>query len=160
MKICIVTMFHNMNCGSYWQAYALGKYLEHQGHTVCYLNRKKFGKSGFTIRKHTVNTAKAFLKHGISGVKKYRYRTKAFQSAADQFSVIPDRKKYFRDMDCFVIGSDTLWDFNVRFFEKHYKIFSGQRFAPTPVVAYAVSAGNTSLETYPGNRPDVGTLCP
>lgn len=30
--VCIVTVYNSENCGSFWQAYALGKYIEMMGH--------------------------------------------------------------------------------------------------------------------------------
>jgi hypothetical protein len=50
------------------------------------------------------------------------------------------------DFDAIIIGSDTLWDFEVpSFYEKH-EIYMGDIFKNTSIYTYAVSLSNTSLD--------------
>ena len=67
MKIIIVTVFRSTNCGSYWQAHALKKWLENRGHEVNFLDLRidrmqVFSDVVCNIRGLNIKAAKNILK--------------------------------------------------------------------------------------------------
>lgn len=147
MKICIVTVYNTINSGSYWQAKALGMTLEKLGNETVYLKRKNDKNSSSSNLNKTIKLIKILIKckfkETIITLKTFR----EFHKSEKNFSIIPNNEKYFKDIDCFILGSDTIWNIDSKFFLKNYKIFFGEIFKGKKVISYAASIGNTSIET-------------
>ena len=106
MNVCIVTVYNSENCGSFWQAYALGKYIEMMGHNVTYLKRSCIGTS-HDIRKTIEFSVKATVKGRIGRVRRYIRTYRSFEKAIQNF---PVREDIESDVDYVIYGSDTIWE--------------------------------------------------
>lgn len=147
MKVCIVTVYDSINSGSYWQAYALGHVLEELGNEVFYYKRKKRGASSSVleiIKQIGIRIKNDDLKRAIS----YFVQTKKFKDAVKVFDVIGTCNKNLGDIDVFILGSDTIWNIEDKYFRKFKNVFWGDVFKDRTVVSYATSIGNTSISMF------------
>ena len=152
MKVCIVTVYNSENCGSYMQARILGNLIGFLGHEIVYLYRK---------RRIVPPDNWHFFKQQLKGVMKFRFDSvklrsgsfKAFKKAEKDFNVVEDNTIDYDSIDCFVVGSDTMWNLEAgHFFEKR-EYYWGQKMQGKPVITYAVSVSNTSRETIESRIP-------
>lgn len=152
MRICIVTVYDSINSGSFWQAKSLNMALEKMGHQVYFLKRAG-DKSGSSTSKS--NQIKKYLslllRQGITKAALYRKRLSEYRKSVNEFETVTvDRA--ITDMDCFVLGSDTIWNLNSPYFLQHRSEYWGEPFLSKKVITYAGSAANTStdrLKEYP-----------
>lgn len=121
MNVCIVTVYNSENCGSFWQAYALGKYIEMMGHNVTYLKRSCIGTS-HDIRKTIEFSVKAIVKGRIGRVKRYIRTYRSFEKAIQNF---PVREDIESDVDYVIYGSDTIWELSDSYFYRKRNIYWG-----------------------------------
>lgn len=147
MKVSIVTVYNSENCGSYWQAYALKKTLEKQGHEVHFFKRNRIGSSHSPILL-LARTAKYALNGNLETVKNVWKQYRIFSKMQKNF--LADREK----ADAYVIGSDTLWSIEQPAFRKKFDLYSGMLFPAKTAMTYAVSAGNATEEMF-GEFPDI-----
>ena len=140
MNVCIVTVYNSENCGSFWQAYALGKYIEMMGHNVTYLKRSCIGTS-HDIRKTIEFSVKAIVKGRIGRVRRYIRTYRSFEKAIQNF---PVREDIESDVDYVIYGSDTIWELSDSYFYRKRNIYWGNT-APKGVkkISYAPSIANT-----------------
>lgn len=146
MKVCIVTVYNSINSGSFWQARALGIVLNSLGIEVVYLRRKNTFFSTSSKIYQLMIIMNALLKKGIRKTEKVTKIYKEFAECQKVFKVIPNKKIYFNDIDLFILGSDTIWNLDSKFFDKNYKTFFGGDFKGKDVISYAASIANTSLD--------------
>ncbi|WP_072525300.1 polysaccharide pyruvyl transferase family protein [Clostridium sp. Marseille-P3244] len=141
MKIGIVTVHDSNNYGSFLQAYALQRVFQDMGHEVYFAvtRRKEFVKGTYIpaislkkLIRHPVQT----LKNRQSGILKW----KAFLEDQKVFREISGEE--LDQMDCVVLGSDEIWNVQVRSFQN--PIFYGR--GQTKAVAYGVSVGRATYE--------------
>lgn len=141
MKIGIVTVHDSNNYGSFLQAYALQRVFQDMGHEVYFAvtRRKEFVKGTYipaiSVKKligHPIQT----LKNRQSGILKW----KAFLEDQKVFSEISGEE--LDQMDLVVLGSDEIWNVQVRSFQNPIFYGRGQRKA----VAYGVSVGRAAYE--------------
>lgn len=145
MKLCIVTVYNSINSGSYWQAKSLGTVLTNMGHEVYYLERKG-GTSSFYYK---VKTSLSKLIRGsvvdfVNRIKEFSEFTKSRKD----FNVIKNNSIKFGDIDCFILGSDTIWDLDRSHYSRNHKKYFGGVFNGKKVITYAASAGNTPLKSF------------
>lgn len=143
MKICIVTVHDSINCGSYWQAYALGHALKKMGHDVRYLRRASYDKSGATKKRNLKLLIGSFIYQSIGSGIRFMRCLMGFRSAQKKMSEMDLTPESIRDTDCFILGSDTIWNFDAAHFRRNRDIFLGKLFLEKKVIPYAASAGNT-----------------
>lgn len=136
MSVGIITIYKSVNCGSYLQAYALGKALEKIGVDGKFIEYKY---SDHISAKHKMikNIFKMFLKGDFKGISLLLDRITLFKRAVNDLNVIKPRNK----MGCYIIGSDTLWDVSSKFFYKHHSFFWGMDFKNSKIISYAPSIG-------------------
>lgn len=147
MKICIVTVYNSINSGSFWQAKAMEIFLKKEGYDVVFLKRSNSGGSSSSKINMAKRVLKIFLKDGLNEAKRQCNIFRKFLEEQKQFEIIPNNlKNNFEDIDLFVLGSDTIWNLDNRFFLKNYKTFFGGRFKNKEVITYAASVGNTGIE--------------
>lgn len=142
MKICIVTVYDSINCGSFWQAYTLGWILKRMGHDVYYYKREIIGASSsfsFKFRKIGKMLLQGRIYNSICYLKTVRH----FSRNQKSFNIIGEKNKIFDKIDCFILGSDTIWNLENKYFRDHAITYWGMKFFPRKVISYAVSAGNT-----------------
>ena len=153
MKICIVTVYNSENCGSVMQAKALGKVVHAMGHDVVYLERKR--KVSPPDNWHFTKSLASSILRGknksiFSKIKAYR----AYRKSEEDFSVISEEHAIGKkEADCFIIGSDTLWNFDSSYFVSNKEYYWGQKMKGKPVFTYAVSVSNTSKEKIESTIP-------
>ena len=135
-----MTVYNSENCGSFWQAYALGKYIEMMGHNVTYLKRSCIGTS-HDIRKTIEFSVKAIVKGRIGRVRRYIRTYRSFEKAIQNF---PVREDIESDVDYVIYGSDTIWELSDSYFYRKRNIYWGNT-APKGVkkISYAPSIANT-----------------
>jgi polysaccharide pyruvyl transferase WcaK-like protein len=70
-----------------------------------------------------------------------------FKNAHNYFTVLKF-ENCIKNIDCCVIGSDTLWDVTAEYYKKHHDVFCGSSFQENRYFTYAVSAGNSTEEDF------------
>ena len=141
MKICIITVYNSENCGSFLQAYALKTKLESLGHTVTFLKRDVKGTS-HSASKHLTESLKRFLKARFWEMRGEWIRYNNFNKAVREFK-ITDEASAKNGIDCFIIGSDTIWNFSNSYFYDKRRTYLGIDFTENKVISYAASVANT-----------------
>ncbi len=142
MNVCIITVYNSVNSGSYWQAKILGRVVEGMGHTVYYLERPENGSS-IDGRKQVNKIVKVLLKNGVSDAITQYNVMKQFAIARKDFCIC--KSKDITKMDCFILGSDTIWNIDRKYFRENYEFFFGKE-QGARAIPYAASVANTSIE--------------
>lgn len=147
MRICIVTVYDSINSGSFWQAKSLETVLEQMGHSVCFLRRvgDKSGSSSSLIYQ-LKKTIALFVKEKPSVAWIYIKRILACRKVIRDFPTI-DIANINGSIDCFVLGSDTIWNLNSNYFLTHRSEYWGEPFLSKKIITYAASIANTDVDT-------------
>lgn len=165
LKIAILTINDYDNYGNRLQNFALQELLKSLGHEVLtvknfYVAPKKKSSTTQKLKKlinyTTVkNKIKKTYKNKLENYnsRKYAdldlYRKKKFHEFTDEYireskksySNISDDFEEFDDIDCFVIGSDQVWNYNFsRFSKMDFGLFTDK-----PKISYAASFGVSSV---------------
>ena len=119
--------------------------LKDLGHEVIFLkrNKKNTSASVISILKTII---KRLLKYGFKEAIRQIKTFNEFKRLQSDFIEIKNNKEYFYDIEYFVLGSDTIWNLDSKYFEENYKIYFGGIFEDKKVITYAASVGNTKLE--------------
>lgn len=141
MKCGIVTVYNSENCGSFLQAYAMSRVLKREGYDVVFI-RQNFGDHSASRRNYLKKKLKAILKAVIKNdfacVRQPQICRCMFKQAiSEQLQIATTADK----MDCYVLGSDIIWDITVPFFRNHMDFFWGTRFGNEKIISYAPSVG-------------------
>jgi len=144
MKVCIVTVYNSINSGSYWQAFSLGKYLKENGHEVYYYKRNNKGASASLCEK---------MKHIISLLIRFKFKAmvnylktiRDFTICNKNFNIIDEGE--IDKIDLFILGSDTIWNLDTKYFTNNRKVYFGGAFQNKKKISYAASVANTKIET-------------
>lgn len=137
MKCGIVTVYNSVNSGSFLQAYAMEQILKKFGQNAMFVCQN-FSDHSSSRRNYFKLVMKAALKGNITALKCLHTRRRVFkQSIAEQLQIAPATEK----MDCYVLGSDVIWDLKSSFFRNHTDFFWGTQFENAKIVSYAPSAG-------------------
>lgn len=147
MNICIVTVYNTENCGSFFQAYALYQAIKNLGHNVFFLERP-VASTSHAFLPHLVDAAKKIAKFDFRGGSLIMKRYSSFCKAQKIFPVITKKSNEYKSIDCFVIGSDTLWNIDNNYFYSNINRYFGIDFENTKKITYAVSVANTSKEKF------------
>lgn len=147
MKIAIVTVYNTENCGSFLQAYALRRTLEKLGNEVYYLYRDL---------KDTSNSLKNSLKCSLIKMAKFNFGYAAnvlkmhnnYNRINKKQPVVHRNSKLFDEIECFVFGSDTIWNFNSQYFYNNRETYLGSNLPDVKKITYAVSAANTPYKVF------------
>lgn len=136
MNVNIITVFKTENCGSFLQAWALKETLSKLGQNVYFCNYKspKIKKTIVTFSKCVL---KFHFKRAMSVLKKHIGYNKLIKKIKIA--------KHESDNDCYIFGSDTLWNFDDAFFAANSQFFTGGKIEK-PCYTYAMSLGSTSKE--------------
>lgn len=146
MKVCIATVYDSINSGSFWQAYILGAALKKMGHSVYYYERNKKGASSSLVQNFKVAggmVKRRQFKESIDHLRK----TAEFKKDVKAFDTISENSPEFKEIDCFILGSDTIWNIDFGYFLRNREIYWGARF-PGTVISYAGSVGNSAAEHF------------
>lgn len=154
MIIGIRTLYNSENCGSFWQAFALGTQLSRMGHTAVFMKRPVRGTSHDSAR-YIINCVKALIKDGARGMSRVAETHRAFSHAVETLHIIPDLPER---VDAIVLGSDTIWQLDNDYFSRNFERYwaSDAINSQTEVVAYAPSIANSPSELFESS--DVGIV--
>jgi polysaccharide pyruvyl transferase WcaK-like protein len=152
--LCIVTIYRNENPGSALQAYALQSVLSSFGNKVFFC---KNTSPGHTIRGLILRIASpvARLRFKLAFLRLHQFYS--YTKTQQLFISRSPKKLKKASIDCFILGSDTIWDIK----EKRLKYLSqnwGFSFAGRKIISYAASAENTSSELLAHNGIVIGSL--
>lgn len=146
-KALIVTVYNSENCGSFLQAFALKQVLTNLGFEVAFYKRD------------TKETSHQFSSRVIPAIKSiFKFQLKnaffligcwfRYESAQKIFKICDSQSDFIDKADIIIIGSDTLWNFDTPYFKKRFDIYGGKIFKGKNIITYAISAANTSPETF------------
>lgn len=141
MKIGIITVYDAMNnLGSYLQGYALKKFLEEQGHDVCFIE----------------NVAKMYhVKQTVLKINPKREFFLRIQKCCKFLKALKELKTVKKDnigkesFDCLIYGSDEIWNMDNNYFKDPF--FFGTDNNNKNKIAYAMSIGEMKKETLDKN---------
>lgn len=149
MKVCIVTLYKSINSGSFLQAKALGTVIEQLGHKVYYYDYDvPYNK---TMRKYT-GILKVFIKYGVLETVHYIKSLEKFSECQKELSSIKENR--LSDIDCFVLGSDTIWNLEGSNLVFNIPVFWGSKFKDSKIITYAGSVANARRELFL-SRPEL-----
>lgn len=151
LKICVVTLYNSMNCGSYWQARMLGEAIIKLGYDVYYLNQSDNHHSPQYYPELFRLLIKYFIRDGILYALKYQKSICEFRECQKWFQELPTEEFRIKDMESVVLGSDIIWNIDNPFLMKNYMRFWGGEFQ-LPVVSYAASVGNVKEEKFENEK--------
>ncbi|MBR4621167.1 MAG: polysaccharide pyruvyl transferase family protein [Salinivirgaceae bacterium] len=151
MKVCIVTAYNNLNSGSYWQAFALGYILKNAGCEVYYYKCPSKGAKS-SIRETIKNIWKKL--HGLEFAEAIDYIKKIvlFRMSKGFFTIVNPSGKKFNEINCFILGSDTIWNLDSEYYKHNKPIFWGDFFIGKKIISYAGSIANTNTELLLNNQ--------
>lgn len=148
MRVCIVTLQKSINSGSYWQAKALGLALEKLGHTVFYYDYAYALKS--RTQKYT-NILDMVAAQDLSEGIKYIRALRSFSGLQKEMPLT----KEIDTIDCFILGSDTIWNLESKTLAAKLDVLWGRKFRNKKVITYAGSVANAREELFK-NDPRIG----
>lgn len=145
MKVCVVTVYNSINSGSYWQAKALEMFLENNNHEVYYYKRNNKGASA-SNKKIFERSLVLLFKLKFKELKNYLNTIKGFKKCKNNFKIID--KNDIGKMDLIILGSDTIWNIDTKYFLNNKETYFGGIFPKNNVISYAASIANTKLSTF------------
>lgn len=137
MKCGIITVYNSLNCGSFLQAYALSKTLEKCRHENYILRRPLSDEIRLKIKRKVRYVASA-LRGGAFSNKIYRN----FAMVYKILPIVRDKK----NMSCYILGSDTIWDVSDMYFKRSWATFWGAHLKNAKIISYAPSMGFAKAE--------------
>lgn len=141
MKCGIVTVYNSENAGSFLQAMAMTRAIQSMGHeAVCMY--QGFSDHSASFRNYSRRLLGTIVKKGPSAARLLVQRRKLFRKAHQLLTVETDAER----IDCFLLGSDVIWDVKERFFRDHRDFFWGTGYAGARVISYAPSVGFAEAE--------------
>ena len=151
-NLCIVTVYNSINSGSYWQAKALGEFLG-KNNNVIYLKRSDIDASSHPIKKIR-RVVRYLVKLNLKGAIREYKTIKRFSKLEKNFPTIQTEDEAMTDIDCVVLGSDTIWNLDDKYFSKNYRKYFGGIFQNKKIITYAPSAANTSIAKFK-EKPEI-----
>ena len=151
MKTVIVTPYNSENCGSFLQAWALQKVLENHGYQAEILKRS-LKDTPYSTAGHLKLILIKTLKGQPGQVRLIRKTSANFRNAQKKLHIVKD---YDPDA-CFILGSDTIWNFSSDYFRRHARLYLGLDQGPENCITYAASVSDTDEKTF-ASVPDVSS---
>lgn len=154
-KIGIITFHHAHNYGAVLQAYALQCEIEKLGYDVNIIDyRNKNIEKSYKLIKLSKNPIKC-VKTIFESLKYYKKNKKRYEifekfinkelKLTKKFKNIKKLKKNYVDMDCYITGSDQVWNWKiVGELSDAYTLNFGNKKANR--ISYAASIGNSKIE--------------
>lgn len=143
-KVGIVTVYYTENAGSVLQAYALKNFLTNSGYDVYFIDTKsKFSAhSKISLLKSILKSIKTHSDFRQC-ISRYYYFDKFIKN---NFSVIEPNDVESLEIKKLIIGSDTVWDMDSRYFIESEDLFWGTRWDKISIISYAASIANSSIK--------------
>jgi hypothetical protein len=145
MNVCIVTLLNTNNCGSYWQARALGIAIEKLGHSVSYYTFNYLPEYRIADYKAIFGM---FAVQGFSEAVKYINSLRSFSRLRKDLSF----ERNQNNIDCVVLGSDTIWNLGSKNLNANFAILWGTVFSGKKIITYAGSVANAKKELFIDER--------
>lgn len=147
-KAIIVTVHNSENCGSFLQAFAMQKILQKIGYDVAFLFRDTKNTSHSKTR--CLSSILYFLFHlKFSNAWNIFYQWITFESLHRKyFHQVKINGKFASETDLIVLGSDTIWNFEDKYFYDTAERLLGCLFKGKSIISYAASLGNTSTDIF------------
>lgn len=136
MKYGIVTVYRSENCGTFLQAFALSTALNQQGYSSALVSHR-FGDHSASKRNYIKLILKCLLKGRVRAARKLTERRRNFSQAVRQLDFVEHSEK----LNCYILGSDVIWDITSSYFRNHFCFFWGTQFKDSRVISYAPSVG-------------------
>lgn len=138
----VVTVYNSENCGSFLQAYAMARIIKKNG-CEALMVRQNFGDHSSSYLNYLKAMVRATLGGNFSGARRLRERRSLFlRAVSDKLQIVEKHEK----VDCYVLGSDTIWDVSIPFFRNHAEFFWGTQFEDTKIISYAPSVGHAKAD--------------
>ena len=148
LKAIIVTVHNSENCGSFLQAFAMQRTLQLLGYDVSFLYRnpsntshaikKCFRSVRYLLHQQRYTDAWYVLKRWII----YEYLQKKY------FRQVTPDSSFAKKADLVVLGSDTIWNFEDKYFYSTADRLLGLTLKGKHIISYAASLGNTSENVF------------
>lgn len=145
MKIATITFGYSQNLGALLQAYALSEYIASLGHECKIIKFREFDQRPFETIKGIPDAFSDIVFYGdckkkMKKINTYRnsflpFTDKCYPSAADMGELN-------EQFDCFVAGSDQIWNVHKGIFDEFFLSFVN---ADKKKIAYAASFGLTRI---------------
>lgn len=146
MNICIVTVYKG-NCGTCLQAYSTYKTLKEMGHNVVFLFQDT-PNGNLSFKQRIKTFIIKCLKLEFNAAKLLLMSARAYEKFEKRFPTIKIDSEAINSIDLFVLGSDTIWNFNSPYFYDKRGIYTGKVFGAERSITYAASAANTPYEAF------------
>lgn len=148
MKIAILTIVDYGNYGNRLQNYALQKLLQNMGHEVLTV-KNFFGNdvsfTGKIMKIFNVSKVISKLKYHQLDSERHanflKFTHQYITESQKSYYHLDDDFSEFKDVDCFVIGSDQVWNYNF----PHFSELNFASFTDKPRFSYAASFGVDSI---------------
>ena len=143
MKVGIVTYFDVPNYGAMLQAYAMQKYLKMRGHHVVFVNHTWFPEKillKYFFRPQSFNSFRGKFTYNKSMVATFLPFQEHFEKTRRYESIASIRDDP-PDCDCFIVGSDQMWNVDICKRGKLPYVFLDIFGDKAMRIAYAVSFG-------------------
>ncbi|SET02281.1 Polysaccharide pyruvyl transferase [[Clostridium] aminophilum] len=143
--IGIITVFYSENFGSVLQAYALHHFLNENGYDNVFIStRNKYSSHSF--KKMIFSFGNQILhgqcKNALYAIQRYRY----FDKVLKCFPHVQLNPEVLNNIDLFIVGSDTVWDVDSKYFRKSSNIFWATDLPGDKIIAYAPSVANSTVQ--------------
>jgi polysaccharide pyruvyl transferase WcaK-like protein len=136
-------VYKSDNCGSFLQAFALSESLQQLGHEVVFIKRMDLDRRD-SFQNYLKQIGLTFFKGKLNQILLIRQKRRAFHSARRNFRLEWPNNS----VDCYILGSDTIWDTSIAYFYRHRDSFWGLSFKGRRVVSYAPSVGFSNSKDY------------
>lgn len=144
-KVGIITVYETENIGSVLQATALKNVVEAMGYSVFFISTKN-QYSIHSLKWLVRSMAKAVVRHNRvqdCWTKYWHYE----RYIKNTFHTVPPGEVLKKDPEMLIIGSDTVWDVDSRYFEDSSRIFWALDWMNIPIITYAASIANTAYRS-------------
>lgn len=144
MKVGIATYSGAQNYGALLQAQALTDYVQLLGYECCLINNWPFDGRWFKPRKNVQDIVVSILKmkQGKKRIKRYEAYREEYLRFSDEVKDLTDVQNLNEVFDCFITGSDQVWNCNNGADEVFFVGFAGDN---KNTIAYAPSFGSASI---------------
>lgn len=146
-KAIIVTVYNSENSGSFLQAFAMKTVLEREGYEVAFFERDVTNTS-HDLKSRLKLAAKDILKLKFTDAAFVLKKYKNFDKYISSLKTCTKDSDFYKEAETVVIGSDTVWNFEVKSFRNKGAVYLGSAFEGKRVLTYAASAANVSSEKF------------
>ncbi len=157
MNICIVTVYKG-NCGTCLQAYSTYKTLKEMGHNVVFLFQDT-PNGNLSFKQRIKTFLIKCLKLEFNSAKLLIQSARAYKDFEKRFPTIEIDSEAMNTVDLFILGSDTIWNFNSPYFYSKRDIYTGKAFGRGKSISYAASAANTPYEVFSKDEEIKNAIC-